>query len=117
MNLKSFEIGINGKTIGFRFNMLTIGKATRLERCSINELFERLGVVSDKEPDLITLIRFLYCAAENYYEARNEIIPISYAEFGDQMSMENLANLSNKLKTVFEAPEIKNQEAPRESGQ
>lgn len=118
MNQKTFELEINGKVVGFRFNMLTIGKAARLEKCSLNELFERLGISEEKhEPDLVTLIRFLFCASENYYDALSLKPVMDYGEFSDSMDMKNLEILKDKIAISFETPEIKNSEAPKESGQ
>lgn len=113
---KIFEMEVDGKTVGFRFNMLCMAKACKIIGCSMDELFQKMGMVKGYEMDLEAAMNFFYAAAINYNEGKKKEIDFTVQDVSDWIDYFGLAKMSEMIKESFEAPEIKNQTAPKESG-
>jgi hypothetical protein len=116
---KIIEKEVEGKTIGFRFNMLSIGKACKIEKCSVSELYKRLGMtikdgLQEQPTDLETLTNYFYAAAIVYKEGKGEKVDFNPVDVSDWLEYFDVNEL---LLVAFNAPDIKNQTAPIQSGQ
>ncbi len=113
---KEFEMEIDGKTVGFRFNMLASGKACNILKCSMDELFFKLGLVKGSTMDLEAALYFFFAAAQNYSESKGQVIDYTAQDVSDWLGHFGLEKSMTMMQEAFNAPEIKNQTAPKESG-
>lgn len=125
---KVFEVEIEGVKRGFRFNMLAIGKACRIEQCDINELFNRvigeyeydaLGnrIAVIRHPDVESMINFFHAAAINYHEGKSQEVNFTVQDVSDWLDHLGLERTSKMMAEALKTAKSKNQEAPIESGQ
>lgn len=113
------EKEVDGKTIGFRFNMLTLGKTCQFEKCSVDELYKRLGLTlkegkQEQPTDLNAMINYFYSAAICYKEGKGEKIDFNLQDVAEWIEV---CDVNELLSVAFNVPDIKNQTAPIESGQ
>ena len=122
---KVFEKTIGDEKVGFRFNMLTLGKACELEKCSMDELYKRLGMtvkkgkggkIEQEQPtDINALCTFFYAAAICYKEGNNEAINFTKHDVADWLDY--LGNdIGDIMSMAFNVPSLKNQTAPQTEG-
>lgn len=120
MSSKIFEFEIEGKKVGLRFGMLTNGKACRIDgNISLSELFKRLGITGEQQPDFATITNWFYSAALVYNESNKIPIDFTAADVSDWLDHIGLEKLMDLIKNSFETPktdESKNPAAP-ETGQ
>jgi hypothetical protein len=115
---KTFEFPVGDKTVGFRFNMLSHGKACRLENCRIDQLFERIGLSENKEGiDLVSICNFFYAAAINYTEGKGLKVDYTVQDVSDWLEHNGIDKTMEIMRSAMQTPEIKNQEAPSETEQ
>jgi len=117
---KIFEKEIDGVTVGFRFNMLTLGKACEMESCSVDQLYQRLGMTvkdgkQEQPTDLKALVNFFTAAAINYKEGKNEKVDFTSHDVADWLdAMPD--DITEIMSMAFNVPLIKNQTAPQTGG-
>lgn len=116
MASKVFEFQVGDKKVGFRFNMLAMGRACRLEKCTLDQLFERLGINESGAVDLMAINNFLYAAAMNYTEGKSMTVDYTAPDVSDWIEEIGYDKTIQMVKDVFKTPEIKNQPAPSETG-
>jgi hypothetical protein len=122
MNKRILEREIDGKVVGFRFNMLALGKACQLENCSVDELYKRLGMtvknigtkevpnmVQEQPTDLIAINNFFYASAIVYKEGNGEKVDFTAIDVSDWLEHFDMNEL---LMIAFKTPDLKNTEAP-----
>ena len=114
MNKRIIEKEIDGKLVGFRFNMLTLGKACHIEQCSVDELYKRLGMTikdgkQEQPTDLITMNNFFFAAAVNYKDGKGEKVDFTATDVSDWLEYFDINEI---LIMAFKTPELKNTEAP-----
>lgn len=127
MTKRILEKEIDGKLVGFRFNMLTIGKACQLEKCSVDELYKRLGMtvknigtkeeplmVQEQATDLISITNYFYAAAVNYKEGKGDKVDFTPTDVSDWLEHFDINEI---LMMAFKTPDLKNTEAPQKTGQ
>lgn len=121
------EKEIDGKLVGFRFNMLALGKACQIEGCSVDELYKKLGMtvknigtkeepvmVQEQPTDLITLTNFFFASAVIYKEGKGERVDFTTADVSDWLEY---FDVNETLSLAFKTPDLKNTEAPQKTGQ
>lgn len=118
---KVFEIEIDGVQRGFRFNMLSIGKACRLENCDVSELISRVvGEVKDdvvvRAPDLQAMVNFFFAGAVNYCEGKGIKVDFTAQDVCDWLEHIGLEKTKELLYENLKVSS-KNMEAPIEAGQ
>jgi len=114
MNKRILEREIDGKVVGFRFNMLALGKACQIENCSVDELYKRLGMTikdgkQEQATDLIAMNNFFYASAIVYKEGRGEKVDFTAIDVSDWLEHFDMNEL---LMIAFKTPDLKNTEAP-----
>lgn len=125
---KIFEIEIEGKTVGFRFNMLAIGKACKLESCDVTELFSRITgeVESDeqgnvvkvvRQPDIEAVLNFFFAAAVNYTEGNKQKVDFTAQDVSDWLDFLGLETAMRMIRENLTTTKSKNMEAPVNLGQ
>jgi len=116
---KVFEVEIEGVKRGFRFNMLALGKACRIEQCDINELFNRLlGSKEDnRQPDIVSMMNFFHAAAINYAEGNKQEVDFTAQDVSDWLDHFGLTQTMEMMTEGLKTAKSKNQEAPIDSGQ
>jgi len=116
---KIFIMEVDGKKIGFRFNMLCHGKACEFEKCSMGELWKRLGLTQEQETNIVTLTNFFRAAAINYNEGEGDFENVPTAQdVSDWLDSIGYIKSIEMMTEHFKTPKIKNQEAPtQEAGQ
>lgn len=110
---KIFELEIEGKHVGFRFNMLAFGEAARLENCNLNELFEKLGMTGNGNiPDIVTMNNFFFAAAKNYSKGKGLKIDFTEVDVSDWIDHYGFEKSLGMMTEALKVPAPKNQEAP-----
>jgi hypothetical protein len=114
MNKRILEREIDGKVVGFRFNMLALGKACQIENCSVDELYKRLGMTikdgkQEQATDLIAMNNFFYASAIVYKEGKCEKVDFTAIDVSDWLEHFDMNEL---LMIAFKTPDLKNTEAP-----
>ncbi len=95
-----------------------MGKACRLEKCTLDQLFERLGIAGEESKvDLVTINNFFYAAAINYTEGKGLPVDFTAQDVSDWLDENGLDKTMQMMKEAIQTPEIKNQAAPSETGQ
>lgn len=106
---------VDGKKVGFRFNMLSLGKACELEKCDMGQLWKRLGVTQEQETNIVTLTNFFRAAAINYNEGEGDFQTVPSAQdVSDWLDSIGLVKALEMMVSQFKVPEIKNVKAPKE---
>jgi hypothetical protein len=116
MASKVFEFQVGEKTIGFRFNMLAMGRACRLEDCTLDQLFARMGINQSGTADLMAVTHYLYAAAMNYTEGKGLLVDYKAPDVADWIEEIGYDKTLKMIEAVLLTPETKNQEAPSETG-
>ena len=116
---KVFEVDVDGVKRGFRFNMLAFGKACRIEKCDITELFDRMigNKEENRQPDIVAMLSFFFAAAENYTEGKGQKVDYTQQDVSDWLDTVGLAKAMDMMQEGLKTVKSKNQEAPIESGQ
>ena len=103
---------VDGKTVGFRFNMLAFGKACELEGCDLTQLYSRLGIYGG-DTNLLALNHFFFAAAINYAEGKNLPIDFTKQDVSDWLDIYGIEKSMEMMTDAFKSPQIKNAEAPK----
>lgn len=115
---KIYEMEVDGKTVGFRFNMLAFGKTCEMEGCSLDELYQKLGLGKVKQdPSIVTLNNFFFCAAVNYAEGKNIPVDFTPPDVSDWLDFYGIENSISMMTEAFKVPVIKNYQALEKPGQ
>jgi hypothetical protein len=111
---KIFEMEVEGAKRGFRFGMWTNGKACELEKCTIDELFERLGITGGS-PSIMTLTNWFFAAAICYANGNKSEVDFTSQDVSDWIDFYGLEKSMKMMTEAFSTPDIKNNEAPMTS--
>lgn len=114
---KEFEFEVEGKKVGFRFNMLAFGKACEIEKCSLDDLFMKLGIGEEGNVNIITMNNLFYAAAINFYEGRGLEIDFKAQDVSDWLDFIGIQSATEMMKEQFKVPEVKNEKALETAGQ
>jgi len=114
MNKRIIEKEIDGRLVGFRFNMLTLGKACQIEQCSVDELYKRLGMTikdgkQEQPTDIVTMSNFFFAAAVNYKDGKGEKVDFTATDVSEWLEYFDINEI---LMIAFKTPDLKNMEAP-----
>jgi len=99
---------VDGKTVGFRFNMLAFAKTCELEGCDLTELYVRLGLEKGENTNLISLNNFFFAAAINYAEGKNLPIDFTKQDVSDWLDIYGIEKSMEMMTEAFKSPQIKN---------
>lgn len=122
---KVFEFDL-GRKVGFRFNLLTLGKAAKYSGCSVDEVQKKMGLTLKKEgenyiqeqkPDIEVFCNFFFAAAENYAISKNIAIDFDAQDVSDWIEAVGEARIQEMINAAFFTPILKNTEAPQTEGQ
>lgn len=104
------ERDINGKKVFFKFNMASLTMLGDLQKISFQELGLELG-----SPKLSTIVNFLYAAAAVYDRQDKPKVPQNFSQddAAELVAEMGFADALSLLNNAFDAPEIKNDDAPK----
>jgi hypothetical protein len=115
-----FEVGEPKVKRGFKFGTYALAIAQEKEKCSLSELFYRLGVTSDEivgNVSVLALLHVFYGAAVHYATANKQPADFTTHEVSEWLDELGFVQTETMLKEGLSTYTPKNLNSPTEIGE
>jgi len=113
-----FEFEVNGETRGLKFSTYALAVACEAcDNCTVDELFEKIGVSGNQRVSPMSLSKFFYGAAVAYAESKNLKVDFKVSHVSDWMDEIGVAQVNKVLIDGLKQYVPKNSNSLSEKGE